>query len=206
MFDADAIVAQAKEAGMKYIVPVAKHCDGFSMWDSAFTDYDMMATPFKRDIIGELAKACEKAGMKFGVYYQQRDWHHPDYGTPRMANYNEFMFNQIKELLERHPNISILWFDAHEGYPCELWNGDKLYRMIHRTAPGHHHQRPLRAAGDFYTPEQTIGSYDLERDWESNMTFSGTFSWSTFHKPVIPIEAGAWAIWSAPRAAMATCS
>ena len=188
MFDADKIVALAKEAGMKYIVPVAKHCDGFSMWDSAFTDYDMSATPFKRDIIGELAKACEKAGMKFGIYYQQRDWHHPDFGSPNMANYNEFMFNQIKELLERHPNISILWFDAHEGYPWELWNGDKLYRMVHQLRPDIMINDRCGLPGDFYSPEQLVGAYDLERDWESNMTFSGTYSWSTFHKPVISIQ------------------
>lgn len=187
MFDADRIVAQAKQAGMKYIVQVAKHHGGFSMWDSAFTDYDMAATPFKRDIIGEMAKACEKAGMKYGIYYSQRDWHHPDYGTERMPAYNEFMRNQLRELLERHPNISIIWFDSG-GYEWDLWEGDALYRMIHRIRPDILINNRCGLPGDFHTPEQRIGAYDPDRDWESCMTFTGFWSWHGFQTEVIPYE------------------
>ena len=187
MFDADKIVAQAKAAGMKYIVQVAKHHNGFCMWNSEFTDFDMSATPFKRDIIGEMATACEKAGMKFGIYYSQRDWHHPDYGPQRMAKYNEYMRNQIKELLMRHPNISIMWFDSG-GFPFELWEGDALYRMMHQLRPELIINDRCGLPGDYTSPEQFIGAYDLERDWESNMTFTGFWSWHGYDTKVISFE------------------
>jgi alpha-L-fucosidase len=187
MFDADRIVAQAKAAGMKYIVQVAKHHNGFCMWNSEFTDFDMSATPFKRDIIGEMAAACEKAGLKYGIYYSQRDWHHPDYGPERMAKYNEYMRNQIRELLTRHPNISIVWFDSG-GYPFELWEGEALYRMIHGLRPDIIINDRCGLPGDYASPEQHIGDFNLERDWESNMTFTGFWSWHGYQTKVIPFE------------------
>jgi alpha-L-fucosidase len=187
MFDADKIVAQAKAAGMKYIVQVAKHHNGFCMWNSEFTDFDMSATPFKRDIIGEMAKACEKVGMKFGIYYSQRDWYHPDYGPERMAKYNEYMRNQLKELLTRHHNITIVWFDS-EGYPFDLWEGDALYRMIHQLRPGIIINNRCGLPGDYKTPEQHVGDFDLEHDWESNMTFTGFWSWHGYQTKVISYE------------------
>lgn len=187
MFDADRIVAQAKAAGMKYIVQVSKHHNGFCMWNSEFTDFDMSATPFKRDIIGEMAKACERAGMKFGIYYSQRDWHHPDYGPKGMEKYNEYMRNQIKELLVRHPNISIIWFDSG-GYPFELWEGEALYRMIHQLRPDIIINDRCGLPGDYKSPEQHIGDFDLERDWESNMTFTGFWSWHGYQTKVISFE------------------
>ena len=187
MFDADKIVAQAKAAGMKYIIQVAKHHDGFCMWNSEFTDFDMSATPFKRDIIGEMATACEKAGLRFGIYYSQRDWHHPDYGPERMAQYNAYMRNQIKELLLRHPNISLLWFDS-EGFPFELWEGDALYRSVYELRPDIIINNRCGLPGDYHTPEQHIGEFNLDRDWESNMTFTGHWSWHGYQTKVIPFE------------------
>lgn len=93
MFDADKFVAQAKQAGMKYLVMVTKHHDGFCLFDSKFTEFDIMATPFKRDLVKEMAEATRKAGLKFGIYYSQRDWHHPDYTISPMTKYNEYMYN-----------------------------------------------------------------------------------------------------------------
>ena len=186
-FDADRIVAQARDAGMRYIIQVAKHHDGFCLWNSKFTDFDMSATPFKRDIIGEMAEACRKAGMPFGIYYSQRDWHHPDYGPERMARYNEYMRHQIGELLGRHPNISLLWFDS-EGYPFDLWEGETLYRMVHRLRPDIIINNRCGLPGDYSTPEQYVGGYDLERDWESNMTFTGFWAWHGYQTKVIPFE------------------
>lgn len=187
MFDADQIVAQAKAAGMKYIVQVAKHHNGFCMWNSEFTDFDMSFTPFKRDIIGEMAKACESAGMKYGIYYSQRDWHHPDYGPQRMAKYNEYMRSQIRELLVRHPNISILWFDSG-GFPFDLWEGDALYHMVHQLRPNIIINDRGGLPGDYQTPEQHIGDFNLERDWESSMTFTGYWAWHGYQEKVISFE------------------
>ena len=78
-FNADEWVAVAKAAGMKYMVLTTKHHDGFCLWDTKQTDYNIMNTPFKRDVVKELAAACKKGGIAFGTYYSTCDWHHPDF-------------------------------------------------------------------------------------------------------------------------------
>ena len=78
-FNADQWVAIAKSAGMKYIVLTTKHHDGFCLWDTKLTDYNIMNTPFHRDVVKELAAACKKQGIAFGTYYSVCDWHHPDF-------------------------------------------------------------------------------------------------------------------------------
>jgi len=186
MFDAGEIVAQAEEAGIKYIVMVAKHHDGFCMWDSRYTDFDIMATPFKRDILGEMAGAAHKAGLKFGIYYSQRDWHHPDYRPGSMAQYNEYMRNQLTELLSNYGEISVLFFDAGEWKTWELWEGDRLFRLAYSLQPGIIINDRCGVPGDYSTPEQKIGTFNKRRDWESCMTLTGFWSWHGFQSEVIP--------------------
>ena len=188
MFDADKFVGAAKAAGMKYLIQVTKHHNGFCMWDTKFTDFNIMATPFRRDIVVAMAQACERAGIKFGIYYSQRDWHHPDYGPERMAKYNEYMYNQVQELLVKCPNIALIFFDTEEYYPWQLWDGKKLFRMIHELRPNIIINDRCGVPADCATPEQSIGAYNLERDWESCMTFTGFWSWHGFQAPVIPFE------------------
>jgi alpha-L-fucosidase len=188
MFNADTIVSIAKRAGMKYIIEVTKHHNGFCMWDSKYTDYDMMSTPFKHDIIGEMAKACERDGMKFGIYYSQRDWHQPDYGPEHMDKYNEYMYNQIKELLTRNPNISVIFFDSEQYYPWQMWNGKELFKMIHQLRPDIIINDRCGVPADYTTPEQTIGEFNNKRNWESCMTSTGFWSWHGFQTPLIPYE------------------
>lgn len=187
MFDADKLVAQAKQAGMKYIVQIAKHCDGFCMWDTKFNDYNIMATPFKRDIIAEMAKASKKAGLKYGIYYCQRDWWHPDYTPERLPKYNEYMRNQIKELLTKYPEISIIWFDAW-GWSKDTWEAEKMFKMIHEIRPDIIINERCGVPADFSCPEQGIGAYNTERDWESCMTFTGGWAWHGFARKVITYE------------------
>src|SRR3546814_4398580 len=79
LFDANDWVKAAKDAGMKYLTITARHHDGFSLWPSKFTEYDIAATPYKKDIVGALAKACKKADIEFCIYYSVLDWYHPDY-------------------------------------------------------------------------------------------------------------------------------
>lgn len=134
-FNAEEWVRIARDAGMKYIVFTAKHHDGFAMYDSKITDYDIVdMTGFGRDPVGELAAACQKAGLKFGVYYSvDRDWHHPDAacddhyqqcnfwdypnnksgGMDRWHNnyFPNFALKQVEELVTRYP-IDIVWFDG----------------------------------------------------------------------------------------------
>ena len=188
MFDADKFVATARKAGMKYIVMVTKHHNGFCMWDTKFTDYNVMNTPFHRDIVGEMANACDRAGMPFGIYYSQRDWHHPDYSPERIAKYNEYMRNQIRELMEKHPNIRIVWFDSRPGYSFELWEGEKLFTMIRSLRPDVIINDRCGMPGDFKTVEQQIGASKPDTDWESCMTFTGFWSWHGFHEKVIPLN------------------
>ncbi len=188
MFNADTIVSIAKRAGMKYIIEVTKHHNGFCMWDSKYTDYDIMATPFKQDIISEMAKACDRAGMKFGIYYSQRDWHQPDYGPEHMDKYNEYMYNQVKELLTMNPNISVIFFDSEQYYPWQMWNGRELFKMIHQLRPDIIINDRCGVPGDYTTPEQAIGEFNNRRNWESCMTFTGFWSWHGFQTPVIPYE------------------
>ena len=130
-FDAKEWVRIAKDAGMKYIVFTTKHHDGFCKWDSKLTDWDVIdQTPFKRDIVAELADACKEAGIELGFYYSIADWYHPEY-DPSYSNRNGFHFNpnpkaditkymgfmygQIKELCENyHPRL--FWFDGSAGF------------------------------------------------------------------------------------------
>jgi len=184
MFDAARWVAMAKDAGMKYIVPVTKHHDGFCMWHSKFTEYGMQNTPFKRDIIAELARETHRAGLKLGFYYSQRDWSHPDYSAD-LPRYNEYMRNQIRELLTNFGEVSVMWFDAG-NYPGSTWEREKLVRLIGSLQPNILINNRTGVPGDFTTPEGKIGTFSAELDWESCMTFSALkFSWHGFDVPVI---------------------
>ena len=133
-FDADALVRTAKEAGMKYLVFTAKHHDGFAMWPTKLSDYNISNTPFKRDICKELAEACRKHGLKLGWYYSTRDWYHPDYLVGDNSKYNDFYHGQIRELLTEYGPVDMLWFDHVAG----SWNDyrfEELFEMINELQP-----------------------------------------------------------------------
>ncbi|MGX1930965.1 alpha-L-fucosidase [Flagellimonas sp. 2504JD4-2] len=164
-FDAKKWVSMAKEAGMKYITITTKHHDGFAMYDSGVSDYNIVkATPFGRDIFRELEQECKKQGIKLFAYYSQLDWHHPDYfprgwtgrstGRPESGNweaYLDYQNAQIKELAENY-EITGFWFDGwwdqashktdwHKIVDFRIdnnnidWNLDETYRIIHQTKP-----------------------------------------------------------------------
>lgn len=153
-FDADAWVSIAKNAGMKYIVITSKHHEGFSLWDSEVTDYDVMdASPFKRDILAELAEACRKQDIKLCFYYSIVDWHHPKAQAPLYPNYNagqsdstvynpefpeyyeNYLKPQIKELLTKYGDVGVVWFDGDwiPDYTTEM--GKELYSFIREIQP-----------------------------------------------------------------------
>ncbi|MBU2929881.1 alpha-L-fucosidase [Winogradskyella psychrotolerans] len=130
-FDAKEWVRIAKDAGMKYIVFTTKHHDGFCKWDSKLTDWDVMdATPFKRDIVGELAEACKEENIELGFYYSIADWHHSEYDATYsnrrgfhfnpnpdadITKYMDYMYGQIKELCENY-QPKLFWFDGSAGF------------------------------------------------------------------------------------------
>ncbi len=149
-FNADRWVRLAKEAGMKYFVITAKHHDGFALWDSKVSDYDIGSTPYKgHDILGELKKACEKYGLKFGFYYSHcEDWYAPGGAKPHwkprikesaFAKYwNRKVIPQIKELIYRY-DPDLFWFDtwgdAQEAEFITDKRRDQLIALIRRLDP-----------------------------------------------------------------------
>ena len=145
LFNADEWAKKAKDAGMKYAVLTAKHHEGFCMFDSKYTDYKITNTPFKRDLVKEYVEAFRKAGLKVGIYYSLIDWHHKDFTIdllhPRrddgedldknrdMEKYNEYMRNQVRELLTNYGKIDIIWFDFVYPNPDtkQIFAFDKLH-------------------------------------------------------------------------------
>jgi alpha-L-fucosidase len=185
-FDPDEWVRVAKGAGMKYIIITSKHHDGFALFDSRVSSYDIVhATPYKRDALRALAQATHRAGLKFGVYYSIMDWHHPDAQGPNYPEYNSrtftnsnfgryvesYMKPQLKELLTQYPEIEVLWFDGEWIADWTDERGRDLYNYVRAIRPGllvnnrvgHSRQglSGLNAAGhvdlgDFGTPEQQV--------------------------------------------------
>ncbi len=202
-FDAKKWVAIAKKAGVKYIVITSKHHDGFCMWDSKVTTYDIMDTsPFKRDILRELTDACNAAGIKMCFYYSIMDWHQPDAESkknyahqntenPDWNNYREnYLKPQLKELITNyHP--AVLWFDGEWIPEWTEEQGKDLYHFIknmdskiiinNRIGKGRKGMQGMNenddAAGDFGTPEQEILKGTSNADWESCMTMNDTWGY-----------------------------
>lgn len=201
LFNAKEWVSAIKNAGMKYLVVITKHHDGFCMWPSEYTDYDIASTPYKKDLLKELEEECEKQGILFGTYYSIVDWHHPDYttrhgGDPRpvdnsdMNKYFEYLKNQVKELIENY-HTKILWFD---GWWEDSWThkyGMELYKYIrdlnnnviinNRVDKGRNEEGMTESnkfAGDYGTPEQKIGAFYPNQPWESCITICTHWSWA----------------------------
>lgn len=188
-FNADQWMQMAKDAGMKYVVFVTKHHDGFSMWPTKLRpDYSISAAPFKRDICKEIADAAHKHGLKLGWYYSTRDWTHPDYLKDGNRKYDAFYRGQVQELLSNYGQVDVLWFDHVSGNWSD-YRYDELFRSIYglqpkilvnnRAAafirPTNDRPSPEIGAlvrGDFDTPEQQIGKYQTDRAWESCVTLT----------------------------------
>lgn len=139
-WDADAVVELAKKAGMKSIVFTSKHHDGFCMYHSKYTDYNVVdATPCKRDVMKELAEACRKKGMRFGVYFSLIDWHFPQAypisshnADPLTPEHYEYNLKQVEEIMTGYGSISEIWFDMGSLTP-EQSRG--LYALVSRLQP-----------------------------------------------------------------------
>ncbi len=197
-FNANEWVKIAENAGMKYIVITSKHHDGFCMWDSEITDYDIIdRTPFKRDVLKELSVACEKAGIRLCFYHSIMDWHHPDATGENFSKYREeYMIPQLKELVTDYGDLGVLWFD---GEWIEEWTEDQgreLYNYLrglkpdliinNRVGKGRSGMQGMSkyedAVGDFGTPEQEILEGTSSLDWESCMTMNGRWGYVSYDK------------------------
>jgi len=177
-FDAKQWVALAKEAGMKYIVITSKHHDGFCLWDSKLTDYDIMATPFKRDILKELSDQCHRQGLRMCWYHSIMDWHHPDQKA-NFPKYHEHLKGQVRELLTNYGKIGVMWFDGEWIKQWDRQKGRELAAFCRSLQPGliinNRVGKRHREDGDFGTPEQRIPARGLGYDWETCMTMNNTW-------------------------------
>jgi alpha-L-fucosidase len=146
-FNADEWVKLIQDFGMKYVIITTKHHDGFSMWHSEFSEYDIAATPFKRDVLRELSDACQKKGVVLGTYYSTLDWYHPDYqpyghggtgdlfpkqaDTPNQDRYVIYMKNQLRELVTKY-NTEIIQFDGDWDSTFTHRLGSDLYVYLRK--------------------------------------------------------------------------
>lgn len=177
-FNADEWVAVARAAGMKYLVFTSRHHDGFSMFDTQASDYKITApeSPFRRDVVKELADACHRAGLRFGLYYSQPDWHHPDAFTDRHANYLAYLKTQVRELVTRYGRLDILWYDGL-GKSAADYDAVALNRMVRELQPAILINNRNGLPEDFDTPEQVVGKFQFDRPWESCITIGDQWAW-----------------------------
>lgn len=183
LFDPAEWARKAKAAGMKYAVITSKHHEGFTMFDSKFTDYKVTNTPYGKDIIKEWVEAFREEGLKIGFYYSLIDWHHPDYTIDRvhpqrattqeeydalnkgkdMAVYRRYLNDQVREILTNYGKIDILWLDF--SFPGEFgkgrddWGSVELIKMVRELQPGiliddRADLQDVPGGWDFMTPEQ----------------------------------------------------
>jgi len=192
LYDPREWAAQAKRAGMKYVVLTTKHHDGFGLWDSELSDYTAVNSPYGRDLVGPFVEAVREAGLKVGFYHSLIDWHHPDFLVdgyhPRrddadatqqnvgrdMARYREYLHGQVRELLTNYGKIDYLFYDfSYEktdhntiwgGKGADSWGSAELLALTRELQPGILVNDRLDIAGDFVTPEQYQPSRPMEVD------------------------------------------
>ncbi len=193
-FDAARWVSMAKNAGMKYITLITRHHDGFSMWNTKYSDFNIMHTPYKKDVVKMMAEECHKQGIKLFFYYSLLDWRREDYphetgrtgqhsgrtGKGDYAHYLAFMKNQLTELLTNYGEVAGIWFDGYwdqtapEGQADRSsrinWHYDEIYGLIHKLQPqcligNNHHLTPFDGE-DFQMFER-----DLPGENKSGLSF-----------------------------------
>lgn len=202
-FDTKEWVKMAKNAGVKYIVITSKHHDGFCLWDSKVSEYDVMdATPFKRDIMKELSDACKAEGVLFCMYHSIMDWHQPNakskdykHQENEISDFNvyreQYLKPQLTELITKY-DPSVLWFDGEWIPEWTEQQGKDLYNYLRNIKPslvinnrigkGRGGMQGMNkyenAAGDFGTPEQEILEIASKEYWESCMTLNDHWGFS----------------------------
>ena len=168
-FDPDAFVDLAREAGQEYMVFTTKHHDGFCMFDSSYTDYKITNTPYGKDIVKQLANACDRRSMRLGFYYSPPDMHHPAFrDTSKLAKENwkgqperpewplyiDYMRLQLTELLTKYGPAALIWFDGLNNQ--EKYDGARTIQMIRKMQAATLVNDRIGVPGDYVTPEQFI--------------------------------------------------
>jgi alpha-L-fucosidase len=192
-FDAEQWVKMAKDAGVKYIVITSKHHDGFAMFKSDASSYNIVdATPFKRDVVAEMAAACKKYGIKLGLYYSQaQDWGHPggaaiggNWDSAQNGNMDKYLDEiavpQVKEILTKYGPIAVLWWDTPTGMTKER---AAKFKPLLQLQPYLITNNRLGGGepGDLETPEQYIPATGIPgKFWESCMTMNNTWGFKSY--------------------------
>jgi alpha-L-fucosidase len=188
-FDADAWVQLAKDAGMKYIVITSKHHDGFALYDSKVSAWDVAdATPFKRDILKELSAACAKQGMPLGFYYSQaQDWHEKngigntwDFGPDEKKDFDQYLRDkaepQVRELLTGYGPVALVWFDTPRMMNAE--RAQRFTDIVRTLQPKTLIDGRLGAAGDYVTTGDNVIPADVQSTaWEVPATINHTWGY-----------------------------
>jgi alpha-L-fucosidase len=218
--------AKAKAAGMKYVVVTTKHHDGFCLWDSKYTDFKVTNTPYRKDLIKPLVDAFRAEGIRIGFYYSLIDWHHPDFTYDRqhpngpvdpverkaanekrdMKKYQQYMKNQLTELLTQFGQIDELFLDfsypGENGKGHQDWDAEGLLKLIRQLQPNILVDNRLDMmhtdwGWDFITPEQFMPAQwpvvnEQRVPWETCQTFSGSwgyyrdeYTWKSVHQLVV---------------------
>jgi alpha-L-fucosidase len=187
-FDAEQWAKIAKAAGIKYLVITSKHHDGFCMFDTKATDYNVVdATPWHKDPLKALSEACRKNGIQFCVYYSIMDWHNPHQAPAYNPTsfvpgdkeaYIQYMKTELGELVTQyHPGV--LWFDGQWMNGWTEQDGQEIYRYLRELEPDIIVNDRVKGAGDYGTPEQYIPPTGLPgQDWESCMTINGSWGYN----------------------------
>ncbi len=186
-FDAKAWVTLAKAAGMKYITITSRHHDGFAMFDSKVSDWNIVQrTPYKKDPLKMLADECHRQDIKLFFYYSQLDWHNPDYyprgatnwdnGRPDHGDWNTYldtyMDGQLRELLTNYGPIGGIWFDGMWDKPDADWHLARTYALIHQLQPAaliipNHHQTPK--------PGEDVQTFERDLPGQNTAGFNTNF-------------------------------
>ncbi len=203
-FDPAEWVSLVKKAGMKYITITSKHHDGFAMYNSKVSDYNIVKrTPYKKDILRMLKDECDKQGVKLFFYHSQLDWHHPDYyprgrtgqgytGRPESGNFSkyiDYMNAQLTELLTNYGDIGGIWFDGMWDKKDAPWRLDDTYSLIHQLQPGaligsNHHLAPI--------PGEDFQMFERDLPGENSMGFNQTGSISELPLEMCETMNGSW--------------
>jgi alpha-L-fucosidase len=189
-----------RSAGAKYVIITSKHHDGFSIYRSRVSDYDMEITPYPGDPLKDLSAAAQRSGLRLGFYHSIMDWKHPDYRPLRswehpktfeqggdLPRYLEFMKSQLRELLTNYGDVATLWFDGEWEHKPEEIDADGIYDLIRSLQPNtlindRLYNRRAGNKADFGTPEQFVPATGLAgpdgkpRLWESCVTINAD-SW-----------------------------
>lgn len=225
LYDPREWARKAKAAGMKYVVLTTKHHDGFCLWNTKYSDFKVTNTPYGRDLLRPFVKAMRAEGLRIGFYYSLIDWHHPDFPYDYMhpnkpdtlseqvmnrhrdiCKYQQYMKNQIRELLTDYGPIDILFLDfSYPSYPNargkghEEWDSEGLVRLIRQLQPQILINNRLDLndkewGWDFITPEQYVPQEwprinGRRVAWETCQTLSGSwgyyrdeYSWKSVHQ------------------------